>query len=230
MDLARSVLRKLGVLPYLRRMKCFADRTCVPAAMMRFPTYDWRALPSGRDYFRHATMGLAIQTILSDNLPGSFAEAGVYRGDTSRFVHRLAPERLYYLFDTFEGFPRQDLEAGNSQDRRFSDTTVEDVLRNIGDARNVVVKKGYVPTTFQGLESEQFAFVLLDLDLYNPTVSSLRFFYPRLVKSGYLIVHDYNSPEANWGCKRAVTEFMADKTEKIIELADEWGTVLFRKV
>lgn len=38
-----------------------------------------------------------------------------------------------------------------------------------------------------------------------------------------------NNPESNWACNRAVNEFMHGKPEKIIEIADEWGTVLFRK-
>jgi len=230
---AKSLLSKLGILPYLRILRLLADKERVPVAMMKFPTYDLNihhSLAFVGDYFRYATIGLALQRILSDDIIGCLAEAGVYRGDISRFVHQLAPERVYYLFDTFEGFPRQDLEPTVSEDNRFSDTTVKDVLQNLGDTRNIIIKKGYVPDTFQGLESEQFAFVLLDLDLYKPTLSSLGFFYPRLVKGGYLIVHDYNSRESNWACNRAVNEFMHDKIEKIIEIADEWGTVLFRKL
>lgn len=230
---ARSLLSKLGVLAPLRKLKSVADQERVPAAMMRFPTYDLNinhSLALVGDYFRYATIGLAIQRILSDDISGSLAEVGVYRGDISRFIHQLAPERVYYLFDTFEGFPRQDLEPNVSEDRRFSDTTVKAVLQNIGDTRNTVIKKGQVPDTFQGLEGERFVFVLLDLDLYNPTMCSLGFFYPRLVRGGYLVVHDYNNPESNWACNRAVNEFMRDKTERIIEIADEWGTVLFRKL
>lgn len=113
-------------------------------------------------------------------------------------IHRLSPDTQYFLFDTFEGFPTEDLEKGDENDPRFSDTSVENVLKNIGNHNNIIVKKGYVPDTLNGLENEIFSFVLLDLDLYNPTVSSLEFFYPRLTKGGYLIVHDYNNPESNW--------------------------------
>jgi len=231
--LTKYLLSKLGVLSFLKKIRILADNGRVPAAMMRFPTYSPNIntlLVSERDYFRYATIGLAIQRILSDEIKGSLAEAGVYRGDISRFIHQFAPERTYYLFDTFEGFPRQDLDPDASEDNRFKDTTVEEVLQNIGDTRNIIIKKGRVPDTFQGLEHEQFAFVLLDLDLYKPTISSLGFFYSRLVKGGYLIIHDYNSPESNWGCNRAVNEFMRDKAEKIIEIADAGGSVLFRKL
>ena len=215
----------------LIRMGLCHPRTSL--ALMRFPTFDTsfhQLISREGDYFRFATIGLAIQRILQENVMGKFAEVGVYQGKTSSFIHKLAPERSYYLFDTFEGFPTKDFEPGVSEDKRFSDTNVEIVLRNIGDQRNIIIRQGYVPDTFQGLQQESFAFVLLDLDLYNPTICSLQFFYPRLVKGGYLMIHDYNSPESNWACSRAVNEFMSGKAESLVEIADEWGTVLFRKL
>ena len=79
------------------------------------------------------------------------------------------------------------------------------------------------------MEGERFAFVLLDMDLHRPTLSALAFFYPRLSPGAYLMVHDYHNPESDWGCKRAVDEFMADKPEGVVELADMWGSVVFRR-
>jgi len=221
-SLAKRVLIKMG----LRQ-----PRTSL--VLMKFPTFDasfHRLICGEGDYFRYATIGLAIRRILNENVLGGFAEVGVYQGKTSSFIHKLGPERVYYLFDTFDGFPAKDLEPSAPEDKRFIDTNVEIVLRTIGDQRNIVIRKGYVPDTFQGLEQETFAFVLLDLDLYKPTISSLQFFYPRLVKGGYLMIHDYNSPESNWACSRAVNEFMSGKAERIIEIADEFGSVMFRKL
>jgi O-methyltransferase len=200
---------------------------------MNFPTFGDtvnRSIAHNRDYFRHATMALAFQRVISENIEGAIAEIGVYRGDTSKFLHTLAPDKPYYLFDTFEGFPEQDLEQNGKHDQRFRDTSIESVLATIGDVRHVHPRKGYVPDTFTGLEQMQFAFVLIDLDLYAPTVSSLEFFYPRVSRGGYIIVHDYNSPESNWACKRALDEFMNDKAELVIEIADNWGSALFRKI
>src|SRR5271166_2984675 len=89
------------------------------------------------DYFRYASIGLAVQRILTDTIMGSFAEVGVYQGSMSAFVHALAPERKYYLFDTFEGFPREDVEFAGHSDM-FKDTSVELVLKNIGNTENIV--------------------------------------------------------------------------------------------
>ena len=155
--------------------------------------------------------------------------SGCLSGWVSRFIHRVAPKRPYYLFDTFAGFPQGDLDAGVGEDLRFRDTSLEVVLRNIGDTTNIEPRPGRVPETFVGLEGERFALVLLDMDLHRPTLSALAFFYPRLSPGAYLMVHDYHNPESNWGCKRAVDEFMADKPEGMVELADMWGSGVFRR-
>jgi O-methyltransferase len=229
MNALRTIARKFGLASALRQMlvPLYNER------VMRFPTFDrtlHKSLVPHPDYYRYTTLGLAVQTVLSESIAGSFAEVGVYRGEMSRFLHQLAPERPYYLFDTFEGFPSQDLEADSKNDARFRDTSVNAVLAAIGNTINVIVRQGYVPDTLAGLEGEQFAFVLLDVDLYAPTLRSLEFFYPRLTQGAYLVVHDYNSPESNRACYRAVTEFMRGKPEQPIEIADNWGTVMFRKI
>jgi len=182
------------------------------------------------DYHRFGTIAMALRRIEIEKIQGALAEAGVFQGHASRFIHNLVPERVYYLFDTFEGFYRDDLDPEVSEDNRFRSTSVEAVLNYIGDQRNIVIKKGRVPETFTGLESERFAFVLLDMDLYKPTLSAMEFFYPRLSLGGYLMVHDYHNDESNWACRRAVDEFMQNKPERIIEIADIWGSVIFRRL
>jgi O-methyltransferase len=87
------------------------------------------------DDARYATFALAIDRLQRDNIPGAFAEIGVYRGVTSAFIHHQAPERRFYLFDTFEGFPQQSLEHG--ADGRFQDTSQEGVAAFLGDTTRV---------------------------------------------------------------------------------------------
>jgi O-methyltransferase len=70
---------------------------------------------------------------------------------------------------------------------------------------------------------------MIDVDLYTPTLAALEFFYPRLVPGGYVFVHDYNSPESEWGVSRAVNLFMRDKPEPVVEIPDKFGTVIFRR-
>lgn len=180
------------------------------------------------DPVRYGSIYLAIETIKKENIVGDFAEAGVYQGRTSKLIHQFAPDRNYYLFDTFEGFPDEDLEV--EKDKRFKTTNLDIVKKNIGDLTNIFFKVGYFPETAQGLEDNQFAFVMLDLDLYKPTIAGLNFFYNRVPRGGYIFLHDYNSPESDWGISRAVKEFMADKPETPIEIPDMGGSLIIRKI
>jgi O-methyltransferase len=198
---------------------------------MRFPTFAdeiHESIAGSDDYFRYVTLGLAAQRVLGEEILGAFAEVGVWRGETSAFLHRVAPARKLYLFDTFAGFPERDLPAGVS-DTRFRDTSADAVRRRIGPSPNVELRPGYVPDTLAGLEEETFAFVLLDLDLFEPTQASLEFFYPRLSPGGYLVMHDYNNAESDWACKRAFDGFLEDKPERLVELGDVWGSALIRR-
>ena len=206
--------------------------TLLRARAMRRPTFPQEIhaqVAFADDYFRYATHALAMQRVLDTPIEGSIAEVGVFKGEMTRFLHAVAPDRTYYLFDTFEGFPRQDLENGGD-DTRFDDTSLEAVLASLPSTDNIVPRKGYVPDTFAGLEDERFAFVLADVDLYAPTVAALEFFYPRMTTGGYIFIHDYNSTESGWACKRAVDGFMTDKREQLVEISDIWGSALFRKV
>lgn len=226
----KTILKRLGLFDVA---KAAYQRVVKPEIFMRFPSYDaqlHREATRSYDYVRYATFGLAVARLQKEGIEGHFAELGVYKGVTSRFLHRLAPERRLYLFDTFEGFPEQDLEAYQRGDARFADTSVEAVRRHIGEVTNVVIRKGYFPETAQGLEQERFALVVLDMDLYKPTLAGMEFFYPRLHRGGYLFIHDYTSPESASACSRAVDEFLRDKPECVIELADIWGSAMIRKM
>jgi len=198
---------------------------------MEFPPYPIsvaQRIEQYHDDVRYATLALAIERLDQEQTPGAFAEIGVYRGVTSSFIHRQAPDRRFFLFDTFEGFPEQDV-AGAADDR-FKDTSQASVTSLLGDTHNIVFRKGYFPDTAAGLESERFALVMLDVDLYRPALEVLRFFYPRMVRGGYFFMHDFNSPESERGISQAAREFLADKPELLVEIPDYHGSALFRRL
>ena len=179
------------------------------------------------DPVRYGTVFLSLERIKNDGVPGALAECGVYKGSMSRFLHDVMPDRPLYLFDTFAGFDARDSDTAG--DMRFRDASIDSVMQELPRHANVHVRKGYFPETAHGLEGEKFAFVMVDFDKYEPTLAALRFFYPRVAVGGYIYVHDYNNPESHWACARALDEFLADKTEKVISVPDAWGTALFRK-
>jgi O-methyltransferase len=200
---------------------------------MQFPSFaeaTHKEIELHWDYTRLTMFALALRRLRAERVPGALAEVGVFRGDTSVLLNRVAPDRTLHLFDTFQGFPSQDLEGASAEDSaRFRDTSADFVRGRFPPDALVVFHEGRVPDTFSTLADDQFAFVLIDLDLYAPTASALEFFYPRLATGAFVFLHDYNSPESNWACMRAMDAFICDKPEHAVDICDRFGSVMFRK-
>lgn len=185
------------------------------------------------DYCRMMSLRLAADRVIDQNVTGSIAELGVYRGELASVLNRLFPERKLYLFDTFEGFSENDLSGGEEKGHSqatvgdFRDTSIDMVVAHMAHPQNVVVRKGYFPETTHGLE-ETFAFVSLDVDLYKPTASGLSYFYPRLSAGGYIFVHDYNNQRFR-GVRNAVDEFAKATGAPVVQLPDLAGTAIIAK-
>jgi len=56
--------------------------------------------------------------------------------------------------------------------------------------------------------------VHIDVDLYEPTLDSLNFFYPKLVKDGVIVCDDYGITQFP-GAKKAVDEFLEKNNYKL---------------
>jgi len=89
--------------------------------------------------------------------------------------------------------------------------------------------KGFFPETAQGLENEEYIFVNLDADLYEPIYEGLKYFYPRLKKGGYIFVHDCNCALSYSGVKKAVNQFSKENDVSFFPLSDQMGSVVFVK-
>jgi len=185
------------------------------------------------DNTRRDMLVLLLRAVTEQQIPGAFAELGVYKGATARLIHYYAPERQLHLFDTFEGFTERssgaELRGAGATASMFSDTSLErvrDFVRPAND--NVFFHKGFFPESIPAaLHSDTFAFVHLDADLYDPIIAGLGFFYPRLQRRGVLVVHDYNS----WaGARKAVEEFFRDKPEFPIPMPDKSGSAVIVKI
>lgn len=204
-------------------------------ARMETPTYDSSIhdeRSASLDYVRYATLALAATRVDADELPGSIAEVGVFRGRTARFIRRVAPDRHLFLFDTFTGFSREVVESegleGTVGPRAFLRTSEEVARTNVGDDQ-VTIVRGEFPATAGTVSAERFALVHVDVDLESVTAAALEFFYPRVVAGGYIVIHDYNNSQFRFGCRRAVDAFFVNKPEFIIEIPDRQGSVVVRK-
>ncbi len=134
--------------------------------------------------------------IYNRNIQGNIAEAGVFRGDFAAVLNQHFPDRILYLFDTFEGFPVTDVEIDNQRERsvaergHYSATSEELVMSKMSHPEKCVIRKGYFPETGKGIK-DRFCFVNLDLDLYQPTLEGLKFFWDKMVPESIILIHDF---------------------------------------
>ena len=89
------------------------------------------------------------------------------------------------------------------------------------------IHQGYIPESTEGIHDE-FCFVSLDMDLYKPIIEGLRYFYPRLVSGGYIMVHDCCNDYYK-GPRKAINEFCKEAGVGYVIGSDEYGTAIFTK-
>lgn len=191
-------------------------------------------LIKGIDFVRISTVELISREIYNRNIEGAIAELGVYQGDFSAVLSHYFLDKKIYLFDTFSGFVDEDIDIerknkySNSKAGHLSDTNIDIVLNKIKNKNNCIIRKGYFPETAKGLENEVFSFVSIDVDLYQPTYEGLMFFYERLNKNGYILVHDYHFNLYS-GVKEAIQKFCSEKNINYFPLSDYFGSVILIK-
>lgn len=173
------------------------------------------------DNFRPRTKFAEVVASELKNVNGAVAECGVLRGNFAGILNLHFNDRKLYLFDTFEGFDEQDIEAEKNAEAQewLFEFGAKEIYANGSEIlallrcpykENVEIRKGYVPNTFEGLENVKFCFVNLDMDLYQPTINALDFFYDKLEANGMILLHDYFQPKLP-GIKQAVDEFVSSK-------------------
>ena len=153
-------------------------------------------------------------------LEGEMAEVGVYQGGSAKLICDAKENKKLHLFDTFEGLPHVseiDTHFGTKfcNDKEFNNTSEEAVKKFLSCYNNVYIYKGKFPETTEPVMKSKFSFVHLDVDLYESTLSCLKFFYPRLINGGIILTHDFHTK----GVNTAFKEFFQNKVIAIIELA-----------
>lgn len=150
----------------------------------------------------------------TQSIKGDIAEVGVYQGGSARIICQNKQDKSLYLFDTFEGIPSSD-GIYKKGDYKSNYSTVKSSLSKYS---NVFIYKGIFPETSEPIKDKKFSMVHLDVDIYQSTMDSLNFFYPRMSSGGIILIHDYIYSKR---VVDAVDEFFKDKPEKLIPLGNQ---------
>ncbi|MEP7163335.1 MAG: TylF/MycF/NovP-related O-methyltransferase [Ferruginibacter sp.] len=158
---------------------------------------------------------------LVKNVQGDTVECGSYKGATSylicQSIQQYGQSKTHHIFDSFEGLSKP-VAADGTYWKAGDLTTSEEVCRNNLSAFSFVkYYKGWIPDKFPEVKDLHFSFVHIDVDIYQPTLDSISFFYERLNKGGIMICDDYGFSNC-LGAKKAMDDFFTGKPESVIML------------
>lgn len=167
------------------------------------------------------------------NLPGEIVECGLFKGASfvrfagfrdlfgNPFSHKLIG------FDVFGKFPETYYEEDKKYRNKFIENAGEqsiskkqllNVLKNKGIDKNIELVEGNIIKTIpQYVKSNshlKISLLNLDTDIYEPAITILKYFWPRIVRGGVLILDDYGTFP---GETKAVDKYFKDKDVKILK-------------
>lgn len=157
-------------------------------------------------------------------LPGDIVDAGAYKGvSTIQWAHLLEAYQpntrtKVIAFDTFDAtFPavredeRAQAERHQTTYKKDAYETIVDALRRLDLDHRVEIVRGDITKTMREYVDARpgFRISLLhcDIDVYSPTLATLKACWPRVVRGGVVVFDEY--AVHNWGESDAVDEFFA---------------------
>ncbi|MEI6586644.1 MAG: class I SAM-dependent methyltransferase [Sediminibacterium sp.] len=144
----------------------------------------------------------------------NFAECGTYAGMSVHFVADICSQRFIGI-DSFEGVS----EPGPNDTEYFKTLKLaipqEIAEKTMQSHKNVELYKGWIPEIFSTIDSLEYSYVHIDVDLYEPTKNSIEYFWPKLINGGVLICDDFGSYKTI-GARKAMLDFF--KQDNILEL------------
>src|SRR5438067_4280305 len=180
-------------------------------------------------------------TALRDGIPGDFVETGVWRGGCGILMRAVLvatgdESRRVWLFDSFEGLPKPDVEnyPQDEPDRLWTfnsylAVSMAEVKANFEkfdllDERTQFVK-GWFRHTIPRAAVSSISVLRLDGDLYESTWLVLKHLYGRVPTGGFIIIDDYAVPT----CKAAVDDFRQQHSVESPTTTIDWGGLFWRK-
>ena len=239
----KNIPRYIGLILGLRSDELLGFRLTTIIANYLMPSYrfTWPELAWFQDPKLKSTLILfeenhgfnahrrfALQQLLrlTSSIPGDTAECGVYRGCGSYVILQANKyssfNRIHHIYDSFEGLSQPSEVDGKYWAANNLSMAEDTVNRNLSQYKEFKLYKGWIPDRFHEVQNHSFSFVHIDVDLYDPTLESIKFFYDRLNSGGILVCDDYGFLTCP-GATKAIDEFLFDKPEKMILLAGGGG-------
>jgi hypothetical protein len=179
---------------------------------------DRESLLTGNEAFTVFSLARA-----QSGLGGAMAEVGVYQGCSAKIISVASGGAPLHLFDTFTGLPPPDAREHKRLREGQYAASLSGVRNFLADHANIHFHPGLFPETAAPCAETRFSFVHLDVDLKSSTLRCLEFFYPRMLRGGVILTHDYSYLH---GVRAAFDEFLATREERAIEMSTSQAMVV----
>jgi O-methyltransferase len=168
------------------------------------------------------------------SIEGDFVELGVFKGHTTLFTAEYLNfetwPKTWWLCDTFEGVPEDQLDPGWTKINRdlYENTfSHEEVVERFAAFPNIHVHKGRVPEALAEGCPEKIAFLHMDMNNATAEIAALDVLFDRLSPGGIIIFDDFGWSHSHKQNK-AEKAWFAERGLRILALPTGQG--LFRKL
>jgi len=152
-----------------------------------------------------------IKQLCKLGVEGDYLEVGVWRGGLSALIgmtfQKFSPlRRTLYLADTYEGMPKTVYQDNFYKGGELADTskTIVETLFKKCDLSNVEILKGNFPQDTSNLiQSDKFAYVHIDVDIYESAKNAFDWAWPKVSQYGMIVFDDYG-----YSSTEGVTKFI----------------------
>jgi hypothetical protein len=186
---------------------------------------------------------LGVEYIYGCLVDGDVAEFGTASGGSASIIAKAMKrmdktgQKNFYLFDSFKGLPKSDLEAdknspmvksGDWAEGVFSWLNAEELKKKISKylpVEKIKIYEGWFSDTLRQLPTEtKFAMIHIDSDLYSSAIDILDYIFNHgIVQDGTIIFFDdYNGNHASphYGERKAWNEVVAKYSVEYSDAGD----------
>jgi hypothetical protein len=158
-----------------------------------------------------------------------FAECGVYKGASAYLLAmelgNAGSSKKLHLYDLFEGLSLPASIDGGHWTKLDMLGRVDEVQNNLREmVTHTIYHKGWIAEGSDKNAQDVFAFVHIDVDLHQPTLDSLAYFYPRMSRHGLILCDDYGF-ETCPGARKAFDDFFKATGDVVLHLPTGQGMV-----
>lgn len=172
-----------------------------------------------------ASQGLLIE--------GDFVTCGVNTGifplAICEYLDFNSTGRNYYLFDTYEGIPEDQMLSSERAPRKaenaaYYEDCFETAAKNFAPFPRAKLVKGKVPDTLNDVSVDKVAYLAIDMNIAYPERAAIEHFWPKLSPGALIVLDDYAFAKFEEQ-KRSMDEFAASAGVSVLALPTGQGLI-----